>query len=81
MTDETLGEGLTPNQVAWLHDRAVATRTKWLKHAASHKMTEAEVEEQRKSWVRGMTTGCEHGVLDFETCPQCRGHQQQRETT
>jgi hypothetical protein len=29
--------------------------------------------EQRKSWVRGMTAGCEHGVLDFETCPDCRG--------
>lgn len=28
---------------------------------------------QRKSFVRGMTTPCEHGVLDFEQCPQCRG--------
>ena len=28
---------------------------------------------QRESWIRGMTTPCEHGVLDFETCPQCRG--------
>ena len=30
-------------------------------------------EEQRASWVRAMTTGCEHGVLDFEQCPECRG--------
>lgn len=41
------------------------------------KMTPEEREkmfnEQRKSWVRGMTTGCEHGVLDFEQCPDCRG--------
>lgn len=29
-------------------------------------------EAQRKSWVRAMTTGCEHGVLDFEQCPDCR---------
>jgi hypothetical protein len=76
MTDETLGEGLTSDQVAWLHERADVTREKWFRHAASHKMTELEIAEQRKSWVRGMTIGCEHGVLDFETCPQCRGHQQ-----
>jgi len=40
-------------------------------------MTPAEraamMEEQRKSWVRGMTTRCEHGWLDFEQCPDCRG--------
>jgi hypothetical protein len=30
-------------------------------------------EEQRASWVRAMTTGCDHGVLDFEQCPECRG--------
>lgn len=34
---------------------------------------EAMMEEQRKSFVRAMTTPCEHGVLDFETCPKCRG--------
>lgn len=28
---------------------------------------------QRESWMRGMTQGCEHGVLDYEQCPQCRG--------
>lgn len=29
-------------------------------------------EAQRQSFVRGMTTPCEHGILDFETCPHCR---------
>jgi len=29
-------------------------------------------EEQKASFVRAMTTPCEHGVLDFETCPDCR---------
>lgn len=33
------------------------------------------VEEQKKSFVRAMTTPCEHGVLDFETCPKCRGRE------
>jgi hypothetical protein len=38
-----------------------------------HQMTPAEVEAQRQSWVRGMTARCEHGELDFEQCPKCRG--------
>lgn len=29
-------------------------------------------EEQKQSFVRALTTPCEHGVLDFETCPKCR---------
>lgn len=33
------------------------------------------IEEQKKSFVRTMTTPCEHGVLDFETCPKCRGRE------
>ena len=28
--------------------------------------------EQRKSFIRGMTTPCEHGRLDFEQCGDCR---------
>lgn len=28
-------------------------------------------EAQRQSWVRGMAP-CEHGVSDWETCPDCR---------
>lgn len=31
------------------------------------------VEAQKASFVRGMTARCEHGVLDFEQCPKCRG--------
>lgn len=27
---------------------------------------------QRESFVRGMTTPCEHGELDWETCHKCR---------
>jgi hypothetical protein len=30
-------------------------------------------EAQRQSWVRGMMARCEHGVVDFEQCPKCRG--------
>lgn len=41
------------------------------------KMTPEELakmrEEQKKSFVRAMTTPCEHGKLDFEQCPKCRG--------
>lgn len=33
----------------------------------------AMMEEQKKSFVRGMTARCEHGILDFEQCPKCRG--------
>ena len=43
-----------------------------LRKAARRKMTREEIEAQRQSWVRGMTTPCEHGVMDFETCPKCR---------
>lgn len=28
---------------------------------------------QRDSFIRAMTTPCEHGVLDFEQCGECRG--------
>jgi hypothetical protein len=27
---------------------------------------------QRASFIRGMTTPCCHGVLDFEQCAECR---------
>lgn len=30
-------------------------------------------EAQRQSFVRGMLAKCEHGRLDFEQCPKCRG--------
>lgn len=39
-------------------------------------MTPVEREEmwrkQRESFVRAMTTPCEHGELDFEECSACR---------
>lgn len=41
------------------------------------RMTPEQREEmfaaQRRSWVRGMTARCEHGWIDFEQCPDCRG--------
>lgn len=30
-------------------------------------------EAQRASFVRGQLARCEHGMLDFEQCPKCRG--------
>jgi hypothetical protein len=43
-----------------------------LRMAARHEMTPGEIEEQRASFVRGITARCEHGVADFEQCEQCR---------
>lgn len=33
---------------------------------------EAMYDAQRESFARGMATPCEHGVLDFEQCAECR---------
>ena len=52
----------------------MADRTKLdelIERARQHVKTPEEIEAQRQSWVRAMTTGCHHGVLDFETCPHC----------
>lgn len=40
--------------------------------AMSDEERQAMWQAQRESFVRAMTTPCEHGVLDFEQCPQCR---------
>lgn len=40
--------------------------------AMTEEERQAMWQAQRESMVRAMTTGCEHGVLDFEDCPQCR---------
>lgn len=32
----------------------------------------AHDDAQRASWVRGMTARCEHGIVDFEQCPDCQ---------
>lgn len=50
------------------------TLQEMLEVAQIHQMTAAEIEAQRKSFIRGMTTPCEHGELDFEQCPQCGLH-------
>lgn len=47
------------------------TLQEMLEVATIHQMTEGEIEAQRRSWVHGMTTPCEHGELDFEQCPEC----------
>ena len=33
---------------------------------------------QRESFIRGMSTPCEHGALDFEQCPGCNAGAQER---
>lgn len=43
-----------------------------IERARNHVMTPAEKQAQRDSFVRGMTTPCEHGALDFEQCAECR---------
>lgn len=41
--------------------------------AMTHEEREAMYRAHARSWVRGLTARCEHGVLDFEQCPKCRG--------
>lgn len=36
---------------------------------------------QRESFVRAMTTRCEHGQLDFEQCTECRALSSERKPT
>lgn len=43
----------------------------WVESATPAQL-KAMRERQRESWVRAMTTPCEHGVLDFEQCAECR---------
>lgn len=35
------------------------------------KLEADELQAQRESWMRGMAP-CEHGVLDWEICVECR---------
>lgn len=35
---------------------------------------------QRESWVRAFTTPCEHGDLDWESCPHCRTSHEEGKT-
>lgn len=41
-------------------------------HAMTPEQQAAMWQAQRESWVRAFQP-CEHGVYDFEECPQCRG--------
>lgn len=45
----------------------------WWDNASSEQRADMR-KAQRESFIRGMTTPCEHGVLDFEQCPDCRGN-------
>lgn len=42
-----------------------------LEASTIHQMTPAEIEAQAQSFARAMAP-CEHGVADFEECPECR---------
>jgi len=54
-------------------DRAVAAYG-----AMSYEERCAMKKAQRKSFIRAMTTPCEHGVLDFEQCGDCIAEAQKR---
>ena len=41
-----------------------------LERIKGYVMSPEEVEAQRQSWVRAFAP-CEHGEVDFETCPGC----------
>lgn len=61
--------------------------TNLIDHAKEHlaEMTKAEHDEmrarQRESFARGMATPCEHGMLDFEQCAECRAANEPKATT
>lgn len=55
-------------------DAAFAKARDW-DRTATPAQRKAMREAQRESWVRAMTTPCEHGVLDFEQCGECRAPQ------
>ena len=56
---------------------AALERAREWDRTATPEQKKAMRDAQRESWVRAMTTPCEHGVLDFEQCGQCRGLSQQ----
>lgn len=61
----------SPRQGAKIQD--LLERAKDRVSRMSPEEKEAMLQAQRASFVRGMTAKCEHGVLDFEQCPKCRG--------
>jgi hypothetical protein len=51
-------------------DALIARSRSWWKNASPEER-EAMHKAQAESWARSMAP-CEHGVRDWETCPQCR---------
>lgn len=47
-------------------------RAKARVEAMSPEEYEEMIRLQRESFVRGMMARCEHGILDFEQCGECR---------
>lgn len=72
-----------PGSYSWAHKVRDLKKSIWQNHArepnleemltlaATHIMLPDVIDEQRKSWARGMGP-CEHGIFDFEECPECR---------
>lgn len=49
---------------------AIAAAREWERTATSEEKA-AMRQAQRESWIRAFAP-CEHGVRDWETCPECR---------
>ena len=52
-------------------EAALERAREWVRTATPEQKAEM-ARKQRESFIRAMTTPCEHGVLDFEQCPECR---------
>lgn len=53
--------------------RKLIAQAKARYEALSPEEKAAHDKAQQESFVRGLTARCEHGILDFEQCPKCRG--------
>lgn len=53
-----------------LQEAVEAVRRRY--EAMTPEQQKAMWQAQKESFVRGMTTPCEHGMLDFEQCGECR---------
>ena len=51
--------------------RELVAKAKAAYDAMTPEQKKAHDDAQRESFIRGMTTPCEHGVLDFEQCGDC----------
>ena len=68
---EQAGEGSRESDIDELLRRSVEAFKAMTPEARA-----AMIAAQRASYIRGMTTPCEHGVLDFEQCGDCRATQE-----